>query len=110
MLPPDYITLIAVIVGTITTDSWVDTGGPGKIQAFPNAQALVITQTRKVHEQVALLLAKLRQVQDLDDEHPTVPGRRRSIFTTPTSAPTKLPASDRIYVPAAATSLVRTHQ
>ncbi|HMP06075.1 MAG TPA: hypothetical protein PJ982_06980 [Lacipirellulaceae bacterium] len=39
--------------------------GEGEIQPFPNNLSLVISQTQRVHEQIADLLEQLRRLQDL---------------------------------------------
>src|SRR5262249_38080448 len=45
-------------------DSWAARGGPGTIDYFPLAQALVINQTLDIQEQIADLLQALRRLQD----------------------------------------------
>lgn len=108
MLPPDYDTLINVIVSTIKPDTWADTGGQGGIERFPNAHALVITQTREVHEQVGNLLAQLRKVQDLNDRRSIDPGSRNSPVDFSSNLDSTAPV--RVYVPTAGNRLVRVHQ
>lgn len=57
--------LKALIQNTIAKNSWEDMGGTGSIQYFPMGLALVITQPQEVQEEVQLLLATLRKLQDL---------------------------------------------
>jgi type II secretory pathway component GspD/PulD (secretin) len=54
-----------LIQNTISKNTWEDMGGTGGIQYFPMGLALVITQTQEVQEEVQLLLATLRKLQDL---------------------------------------------
>lgn len=54
-----------LIQNTIRKDSWESMGGQGNIQYFPMGMALVISQPQDVQEEVALLLATLRRLQDL---------------------------------------------
>jgi hypothetical protein len=56
--------LIQLITSTIAPDSWVDMGGVGTIEYFPNTMALIINQTPDVLEQVQDLLAALRRLND----------------------------------------------
>ena len=55
--------LITLIQQTIATDTWRDEGGRGAIQFFPLGQALVVSQTQEVQEDIAALLASLRNLQ-----------------------------------------------
>ena len=60
---PDFDSLIDLIVATVEHDSWMENGmGEGEIQPFPSNMSLVISQTARVHEQVADLLAQLREL------------------------------------------------
>lgn len=62
----DFDSLIDLIVSTVEHDSWMENGtGDGEIQPFPTNLSLVISQTQKVHEQIADLLEQLRRLQDL---------------------------------------------
>jgi hypothetical protein len=60
-----YESLIELITSTIRADSWDDTGGPGTVDALElnGIHALVISQTREVHEGIASLLAALRRLR-----------------------------------------------
>jgi hypothetical protein len=60
----DYNSLIDVITSTISPPSWTDAGGTGSVAAFSNSRALVISQTREVHEQLNALFAALRAARD----------------------------------------------
>jgi hypothetical protein len=44
-------------------DSWLRSGGPGSLEYFANARALVVSQTEKGHQQVERLLASIRQAK-----------------------------------------------
>jgi hypothetical protein len=59
----DYDSLINVIESIVAPDTWETVGGPGGVERFRNAEALVISQTYRVHHQVKDLLADLRAVR-----------------------------------------------
>lgn len=62
----DFDSLIDLIVSTVEHDSWMENGtGEGEIQPFPTNLSLVVSQTQRVHEQIADLLEQLRRLQDL---------------------------------------------
>ncbi|HEX4132370.1 MAG TPA: hypothetical protein VHZ24_20235 [Pirellulales bacterium] len=61
----DYCTLIDAITGSVVPQTWSDVGGAGSIKQFPLGSALIVSQTREVHEQVENLLAMLRQARDV---------------------------------------------
>ncbi|NOY40524.1 MAG: general secretion pathway protein GspD [Planctomycetes bacterium] len=62
----DFDSLIDLIVSTVAFDSWMENGtGEGEIQPFPTNLSLVISQTQRVHEEIADLLEQLRRLQDL---------------------------------------------
>lgn len=61
----DFTQLIDLIETTIAPESWSSVGGPGAISEFDNAEAMVISQTRKVHREIEGLLATLRKVKGL---------------------------------------------
>jgi type II secretory pathway component GspD/PulD (secretin) len=54
-----------LIQNTVAKDTWESVGGKGSIQYFPFGMAMVITQPQEVQEEVQLLLATLRKLQDL---------------------------------------------
>ena len=57
----DYDSLIALITANVEHDSWTANGkGEGEVRAFPPGM-IVITQTRRVHDQVDELLTELRR-------------------------------------------------
>ena len=59
----DFDSLIDLIVSTVEHDSWMENGtGDGEIQPFPTNLSLVISQTQRVHEQIADLLEQLRRL------------------------------------------------
>src|SRR6185436_20139381 len=62
----DFDSLIDLITSTVEHDSWMENGtGEGEIQPFPTNLSLVISQTQRVHEQIADLLEQLRRLQNL---------------------------------------------
>ncbi|MCC6493027.1 MAG: general secretion pathway protein GspD [Pirellulales bacterium] len=62
----DFDSLIDLITSTVEHDSWMENGtGEGEIQPFPTNLSLVVSQTQRVHEQIADLLDQLRRLQDL---------------------------------------------
>ncbi len=62
----DFDSLIDLIVSTVEFDSWMENGtGEGEIQPFYTNLSLVISQTQRVHEEIADLLEQLRRLQDL---------------------------------------------
>jgi Flp pilus assembly secretin CpaC len=54
-----------LIQNTVAKNTWESMGGNGNIQYFPFGMAMVINQPQEVQEEVALLLATLRRLQDL---------------------------------------------
>lgn len=60
----DFDSLIEVITSTIVPQSWDSNGGAGSIAPFVASGALVVSQTREVHEKIEALLARLREVRD----------------------------------------------
>jgi hypothetical protein len=58
----DFDSLINAIKSSASADSWDDTGGLGTVQDYEkNGRALVISQTQEVHDEIADLLAMLRE-------------------------------------------------
>ncbi|MCH8922102.1 MAG: hypothetical protein IIA67_03000 [Planctomycetes bacterium] len=60
----DFDPLVELIEASIEPHTWDVNGGPGVIDASEKAVALVASQTEKVHEKIADLLKKLREVRD----------------------------------------------
>lgn len=60
----DFFSLVNAITSTIAPDSWNDVGGPGSITAHGNSQAIAVSQTDDVHEEIVMLLVALRRVRD----------------------------------------------
>lgn len=60
----DFDSLIEVLTSTVAPSSWDSNGGAGSVAPFANSGALVISQTREVHEQIESLLTRLREVRD----------------------------------------------
>jgi hypothetical protein len=61
---PDFQSLIELITSCIAPSTWDDVGGPGAIKAYqgPRVRALVISQSREMHNDIASLLADLRKL------------------------------------------------
>jgi len=62
-LGDDYPSLIELITSSIAPTTWDEVGGPGTIQEFRSARAIVISQTFAVHRQIERLLAGVRAVR-----------------------------------------------
>lgn len=60
----DYDSLIESVTTTTQPTTWDEVGGPGSIAPYPAAAALVVSQTREVHEEVETLLRSLRAARD----------------------------------------------
>lgn len=61
----DYDSLIDVIISTISSDSWVENGGPeAEIRPLAASNALVISQTPRTHWQIEQLLFDVRKLRE----------------------------------------------
>jgi hypothetical protein len=69
--------LIITIVNSVAAYSWDEVGGPGAIIPFAPSGSLVIHQTFEAHEEIALLLSKLRQSRDVQHITPAASHNRR---------------------------------
>ncbi|HEX5445759.1 MAG TPA: hypothetical protein VFW87_18175, partial [Pirellulales bacterium] len=58
--PLNYGPLKSLVQSIVAPTSWGDVGGPGALEEFPIAGALVISQTMEVHEEIAQQLRALR--------------------------------------------------
>ncbi len=61
----DFDSIIELMTSTISPTTWDNAGGAGSVAPFEISGALVISQTREVHEQIENLFARLRQVRHL---------------------------------------------
>ncbi len=61
---PDFDSLIDVIVTTVASQSWSDTGGPGSIMTI-SPSSIIISQTQEVHEEIDDLLHSIRRTAEL---------------------------------------------
>lgn len=61
----DFEDLMELIQETIFPDSWEENGGTGRMQPFPANLSLVVTATQEVQEEIANLLERLRQLNDV---------------------------------------------
>jgi len=59
-------TLMTLVTNTVAPQSWSKSGGEGRVDYFPPAMAMVVTQTADVQEQVSELLDALRRLQDVE--------------------------------------------
>ncbi len=57
----DYGALVELMLQSLSPKSWDEKGGPGAVMAFPNCGALVVSQTREMHQQIARLFSSLRE-------------------------------------------------
>jgi len=75
----DYDNLIDTICAAIEPTTWDTVGGPGSIAGgtFGTSKALVVSQTRQVHLQVAELLEKLRSIAGKKSFDGQPPRKRR---------------------------------
>ena len=64
VISEDYDSLIDVITSTIKPTSWDDMGGPGSAvgESLGTAKVLVVSQTREAQDEIAKLLADIREV------------------------------------------------
>ncbi len=63
----EAVDLIEVIERSCRPGSWDTVGGPGSIKCFSQPEALILSQSAEVHEEIAKLLSDLRKQ---DREHP----------------------------------------
>jgi RNA polymerase sigma factor (sigma-70 family) len=60
--------LLRIITRTVLPDSWIDKGGRGAIEYFPQGRSLVINQTYDAQEEIQLLLEDLRNAKKEQDK------------------------------------------
>ena len=76
----DYDTLIDTLTTTIAPQTWDSVGGPGSIQRltlYQNVSVLVVSQTEEVHDQIEMLLRKLRSIPGAKTEEGPMPAKER---------------------------------
>jgi len=56
--------LVGVITETVSPDSWCEVGGPGAAREYKGM--IIVTQTRKVHEEIEKLLNLMHKAADLE--------------------------------------------
>ena len=61
----DFDPLIELIQNTIDTESWLDNGGLGTIDAFVSNLSLIVSQTQEIQDKIQDLLKKLRELNDV---------------------------------------------
>ena len=61
----DYDSLIDLLTSTIAPTTWTDSGGTGVLSPFPNSKALVVSHNREIHEEIEVLLERLRDIREL---------------------------------------------
>ncbi|PQO29969.1 hypothetical protein [Blastopirellula marina] len=68
---PDFDSVVELLTTTVDPESWEELGGPGSIYAFTSqADCLVISQHRFIHEQIQSALEQVRERQqpvDIDN-------------------------------------------
>lgn len=65
--PLNFQSLIDNITSNIQSNTWDDVGGPGSIQPFTSAGALVISQTNQAHEEITEFLKALRETRKVQE-------------------------------------------
>ena len=102
----DFDSLIDAITSTIAPSAWDSAGGAGGIEPFAYSGALIISQTREVHEQIESLLARLREVRDIQGlpaafriVHPEVQADQGGAFTVENTAADAAPTPARPAAP-----------
>ncbi|HEY1785220.1 MAG TPA: DUF4974 domain-containing protein [Pirellulales bacterium] len=68
----DFKPLVDAIKSTLAPTTWDEVGGPCHIAAIARTRSLIVSQTDEVHEQIAHLLAGLRQARDAQPAAPRV--------------------------------------
>jgi len=59
----DFDSLIEIITSTIAETTWDEVGGPGSIREFGPGHLIVVSQTTRVHDQIALMLSAIRKTK-----------------------------------------------
>jgi len=73
MRPADHGDLVSLINSTVAPSTWDEVGGPGSIGFCPHIDVLLVSQEPRVHEEIADLLAKVRQHLAESSETSTAP-------------------------------------
>ena len=60
---PDFVTLMQLIESTVDPSSWDSQGGTGAIEPFAGTLSLVVSNTDRVHYEIAALLQQLREMR-----------------------------------------------
>lgn len=86
-LTDDGASLARLITATVAPETWGEVGGPGMIQLDTCATRLAVSQTERVHEQVADLLAAIHGIH-ADDEADAerVPSLTHTVHVVPQPA------------------------
>jgi hypothetical protein len=79
--------LMNVIAATVEPKSWAENGGAGTMESYYRCRALVIRQTSAAHEQIAELLAGLREARALAGTDSSEPHRTRPTGRIAKAAP-----------------------
>jgi len=69
--------LLQLFTDTIAPTTWDEVGGPGAIMYSSGSGSIIASQTREVHEQMALLLVALRQARNAQVTAVDAPRGRR---------------------------------
>jgi hypothetical protein len=97
--------LIKLITRCIKCESWAEAGGPGTIDYFPLAAALVINQSPDVHERIGQLLQELRRSQQAAEK--AVEDQDRTDPEDNGDKATPEEGNDEVRTPTTATSVAR---
>ena len=68
-----------LLESVIAPNAWDAVGGPGSVQYSRNGNALIVSQTAAVHEQVTDLLTRLRRSRTPDADEPARPAWQQEI-------------------------------
>ncbi|HTU26768.1 MAG TPA: hypothetical protein VMF30_15275 [Pirellulales bacterium] len=109
----DYTAIIQTITDTLAPTTWDEVGGPGAIAVFASRGAIVVSQTREVHEEIENLLNALRQSRSDQPAFYRAESRtRHHVLHHHDRPPSPPPAAASYYVvtPTAAWSRPRLHE
>lgn len=66
----DYDALIRLTTNAIAAESWDNLGGPGSVTPWPEGDALVISQSRAIHQRITTLYACLSRLPGINSGQP----------------------------------------
>jgi len=101
--------LLQLFTDTIAPTTWDEVGGPGSISPSNTSGSIVASQTREVHEQMALFLVALRQARNFQVTAVDAP-RGRPHGSRPSRQPSPAESSRSIVTPTAGWLLPVVHE